>query len=93
MSEEGTKEVEETEEEVTTIDVKELDMPSLLALYQFVTIEANQVFGDNRKGMKVVTSKQAEIKEEIYKRLYGCNPFRLGKKYGVINGERVTEEE
>jgi len=64
------------------IDIGELDLSTLLQLHAFVRADADRTFGVNDSGKAAVRAALAEVETEVYKRIYGRNPFVLGSFEG-----------
>lgn len=57
------------------IDFTKLTLGELLQLHAFVTADASKSFGTKNEAKKIVRTRLAEVEEEVYMRVYGCNPF------------------
>ncbi|KKK74036.1 hypothetical protein LCGC14_2887790 [marine sediment metagenome] len=73
-----------------TSTFSKMSFSDLYAMYLFVASDASRMFGHNASGArKIVLGKEKEIREMLYKKVYGFNPFEKFKT--VIVGKKPEE--
>lgn len=60
---------------MSNLDLDTLSLGELMQLYAFVSADADRTFGVNQQGKVIVRTKLAEIRDALYRRIYGMNPF------------------
>jgi hypothetical protein len=69
-----------------------ISFADLYAMYLFVSEDANRSFGGNEKTRKIVREKQEELKDELYIRVYGSNPYNKDKEERFIRKTTIDGE-
>ena len=82
------KVVKKKKKNTSTLD--KMSFSDLYAMHLFVSSDASRVFGHLASGArKVVLEKEKEIREMLYKKVFGFNPFEKFKT--VIVGKKPEE--
>jgi hypothetical protein len=72
----------------SSVEIKDLSLSELYILYQFVSADASMCFGPkNDKAKNIISARAKEIKEELYLRAYGQNPFVVS----TVEGQKPEE--
>jgi len=65
-----------------------LPLAELWTMFQIVNADYNATAGHRNAVAKgIVASRYSELKNELYKRVYGCDPFNLQVAEGEVEGE------
>jgi len=74
------------------VDVKDLSMADLYALFLFVSSNWNRGFGPGQKNAeKAISMRMKEVEGELFFRAYGQNPFSVTTKTIVIEGQKPED--
>jgi histone acetyltransferase (RNA polymerase elongator complex component) len=70
---------EETTNENNKVDIKQLSLMELYALYNFIRSTENRPFtmGAGKEAKTLVRNRTNEIETELMLRTFGCNPFTM----------------
>lgn len=87
--------IKKEEEMDVKLPVKSLNLGDLWTLFRIVNADYNTVAGHRNKTAKgIISSRYREVKEELYSRVYGCDPFEIKEVVGEVEGstpENVIE--
>lgn len=66
----------------------ELPLAELWTMFQIVNADYNATAGHRNELAKgIVSSRYAELKNELYDRVYGCDPFNIKLEESEVEGE------
>ena len=54
-------------------------------VYNFVKEDFNKAFGSKKEAKAIISSKMEEVQEELYRRIYGRNPYRSVEMFTVTS--------
>jgi len=76
-------------EENKKVDIKQLSLMDLYAIYNFIRSTENRPFtmGAGKEAKALVRNRTVEIETELMMRTFGCNPFTMKPDSKVVEGE------
>jgi len=81
-------------EENKKVDIKQLSLMDLYAIYNFIRSTENRPFtmGAGKEAKALVRNRTVEIETELMMRTFGCNPFTMKPEAKVVKVEGEVPE-